>query len=98
MEDPDMDYVNLAEPGYFDFDVDGLGNFVFGALSGSIDCRFCDEKDNPRVEFTWKGESDMDLASGRGWFELVETNNIYGMLYVHKGEEAWLKAEKAQTG
>jgi len=32
MEMWDQDFVDLIEPGYFQFDEDGLGFFVFGAV------------------------------------------------------------------
>lgn len=66
MEMWDQDFVDLVEPGYFQFDDDDLGFFVFGAVEGQIDYRISD--DNDRVDFSWSGNDDGDLKSGRGWF------------------------------
>ncbi|WP_186297185.1 hypothetical protein [Shewanella algae] len=37
MSNWDQDYVDLVEPGYFEFTDDGLGEFVFGAVKGWVD-------------------------------------------------------------
>jgi hypothetical protein len=34
MEMWDQDYVDLVEPGFFEFGSDGMGSFVFGAVHG----------------------------------------------------------------
>jgi len=44
MEQWDLDYIDLVEPGYFLFDDEGMGDYVFGTVSGFIDCRFSDDK------------------------------------------------------
>ena len=94
MEQWDLDYIDLVEPGYFLFDDVGMGNYVFGTVSGFINCRFSDVKGIPRVEFSWEGISEMDSACGRDWFELKEKNQIYGRLFIHNSDDSWIKAEK----
>jgi hypothetical protein len=69
-----------------------MGEFVFGNVNGSIDCRY--DKDTKRVEFSWDGTSEYDPVSGRGWFELVATDELYGELFIHNGDESWVKAVK----
>ena len=40
MELWDAEFIDMVEPGYFQFDADGGGQFVFGAVQGSLDCRY----------------------------------------------------------
>jgi len=67
MEMWDQDFVDLIEPGYFQFDEDGLGFFVFGAVEGQIDYRIPD--DGGRVEFHLqiqrKGNSSFIVETSR---------------------------------
>jgi hypothetical protein len=94
MELWDQEYVDLVEPGYFLFDDEDMGEFVFGTVSGFIDCRFNDEGDLSRVEYSWEGTSETDPVCGRGWFELRADDEIYGRLFIHAGDESWIKAKK----
>ncbi len=94
MEQWDQEYIDFVEPGYFLFDHEGVGEFVFGTISGSIDCRFSEVKGISRVEYTWEGTSEMESACGRGWFEINEKDKIYGGLFIHNSDDSWVKAEK----
>jgi len=42
MDTWDQDYVDLIEPGFFAFDYNGMGSFVFGAVRGWLDTRVLD--------------------------------------------------------
>jgi len=86
--------IDLVEQGYFLFDEDRMGEFVFGTVSGFIDYRFGDNNGVSRVEFSWEGTSDTDPACGRGWFELRENNKLYGKLFIHNGDDSWVEVEK----
>lgn len=44
MEQWDKDYIDLVEPGYFSFDIDDQGHFVFGTVNGFLDCRYDNTK------------------------------------------------------
>ena len=94
MEQWDQDYIDLVEPGYFGFDRDGIGEFVFGTINGFMDCRYDNDEDAKKVEFSWDGTSDYDPVCGRGWFEVTATDRIYGELFIHNGDESWVKAVK----
>jgi len=94
MEQWDQDYIDLEKPGYFRFHKDGMGEFVFGTVNGFIDCRYDNDKDANRVEFSWDGTSEYDPVCGRGWFEMTATDQIYGKLFIHNGDESWVKAVK----
>jgi uncharacterized protein YndB with AHSA1/START domain len=94
MEQWDQDYVDLEEPGYLRFSKDGMGKFVFGTVNGFTDCRYDNDQDAKRVEFSWDGASESDPVCGRGWFEMTATDKIYGKLFIHNGDESWVKAVK----
>lgn len=94
MEQWDQEYIDLVESGYFRFDDDGIGEFVFGTVSGFMDCRFSNGNDANRVEYSWEGTSEMETACGRGWFESENNNQIRGRLFIHNGDDSWVIAEK----
>jgi hypothetical protein len=58
----DADFLDLVEPAYIAFDRQGRGEFVFGAVHGSLDCRYGRDS----VDFTWQGSDEMDPACGDG--------------------------------
>lgn len=86
MEMWDQDYIDLLEPGFFEFGSDGLGSFVFGAVRGWLDARVSER--GARVDFTWQGECEGDDVFGRGWFTLESENQAGGMLFIHAGDES----------
>jgi len=95
MEQWDQDYIDLEEPGYFKFQKNGLGEFVFGTVKGFIDCRYDNNnKGTESVEYSWEGTSEYDPVCGRGGFELTATDQIYGRLFIHNGDDSWVKAVK----
>lgn len=97
MEQWDLEYIDLVEPGYVEFSGDEDGEFVFGTVSGFMDCRHSENHGVQKVEFSWEGTSEMDHACGRGWFEIKEENRIDGWLFIHDGDDSWIKAEKKQN-
>jgi len=94
MEQWDQDYIDLVEPGYIELYKDNLGEFVFGTVKGFIDFRTKKVHGKEKVEFSWEGTSEYDPVCGRGWFELSDKNKIQGMLFVHNGDESWVKATR----
>lgn len=92
METWDQDVVDLVEPGYFQFDEDGLGFFVFGAVEGQIDYRVSDGGE--RVEFSWSGNDDGSEKSGRGWFQLLSSRVAKGEFFIHCGDESGVEIER----
>ena len=66
----DQEAVNLVEPGFIEFDEDGLGELGFIAVTGELDCRDADRDGTPGVEFSWQGSDEGDDVSGRGWAAL----------------------------
>jgi len=94
MEQWDRDYIDLVEPGYIELNKENLGEFVFGTVKGFIDFRTRKIHGEEKVEFSWEGTAEYDPMSGRGWFKLNDENQIEGMLFIHNGDESWIKAER----
>lgn len=94
MEQWDQDYIDLVEPGYIELNGKNLGEFVFGTVKGFIDFRTKKVHGREKADFSWEGTSEYDQISGRGWFELNGENKIHGKLFIHNGDESWIKAVK----
>ena len=92
METWDQDYVDLIEPGYFEFTEDGLGSFVFGAVRGFVDVRVSTSR--PYLEYSWQGVSEGDDYCGRGWFEFGTPFKGEGRLFIHCGDESGITIER----
>lgn len=94
MELWDQEYIDLVEPGYFYFDDDGMGEFVFGTVNGTIDARIDSVNGKVRLEYSWEGDSDNDEACGRGWFECSENSKLYGKIFIHNGDDSMVTLQK----
>ena len=92
METWDQDYVDLIESGYFKFEDDGLGEFVFGAVKGWVDVRVSSGK--PYLEYSWQGVSEGDEYCGRGWFDFPTPDIGHGSFYIHCGDESKIEIER----
>ena len=92
METWDQDFVDLIEPGYFQFDENRVGFFVFGAVQGQVDYRISD--DGTRVDLSWSGNDEGCETSGRGWFKLSSSNLTKKYLFIHRGDESAVNIEK----
>jgi hypothetical protein len=79
-------HVDLIEPGYFEFDENGLGEFVFGAVKGFLDVRVSHR--TPLLEYSWQGVSEGREYCGRGSFVFDTPNKGVGMLFIHCGDES----------
>jgi len=94
MEKGDSDFINAQGQGYFIFDANSQGSFVFGYVEGEIDFRESNAGNKPNIEYSWSGQDEMDESSGRGWFEFVNDDELYGIFYFHRGDESWVKAKR----
>ena len=92
METWPQDYVDLEEPGYFEFTKDGLGEFVFGAVRGWLDVRVSTRV--PMLEYSWQGKCEGDDYCGRGIFEFPTPMQGEGHLFIHCGDESAVKIER----
>ena len=90
MELWDSDFLDLVEPAYITFDQQGGGGFVFGAVQGSLHCRY-----GPGgVRFTWEGSDEMDPVSGAGDAELDDNGLLTGEIRFHNGDDSTFKARR----
>jgi hypothetical protein len=87
-----QDYVDLDEPGYFEFTEDGLGQFVFGAVKGWLDVRVSHR--TPYLEFSWQGTCEGDDLCGRGKIEFPTPLQGDGEIYIHCGDESGFIIER----
>jgi hypothetical protein len=90
MELWDADFLDLVEPAYITFDQQGGGEFVFGAVHGSLSCSYGPED----IGFTWQGSDEMDPACGDGDAELDESGFLVGEIRFHGGDESAFKAHR----
>jgi hypothetical protein len=84
----DRDALDMIEPAHFVF-AGKSGEFVMIAVHGYLDCRYSGN----RVDFSWAGDDDGTLASGRGWAE-VNGDDMNGMIFFHDGDETTFVAKK----
>lgn len=94
MEEWDLDFIDAQGSGYFEFTPNGQGAFAFGYVEGDIKFKSSRKNKKNRIDYSWSGQDEMDEASGRGWFELINDDKIYGEIYFHQGDESWVKAKR----
>jgi hypothetical protein len=90
----DEDFLHEEEPAYIEFSEGQQGEFHFGNVHGSMDCREGQRDGQPAVEFSWEGNAEMDPVTGRGWAVLKE-GWLEGMLFFHGGDDSDIVAERA---
>ena len=84
MELWDRDFVDLNGRGHFTFEPDTNGLFTFGAM----DCSMCGKRKNTRLDFTFEGFDEGDMASRRGYVHLTGENTLSGRICFHLGDES----------
>ena len=94
MDNWDQEIVDLVEPGFIEFDEDGLGELGFIAVTGELDCRDADRDGRPGVEFSWQGSDEGDDVSGRGWAALNPDGTLEGHIYFQLGGDSAFRAER----
>jgi hypothetical protein len=85
----DRNFLDLVERAYIRFDADGHGEFIFGCVSGGLDCGYSPNS----ASFTWAGFDEMDEASGDGDADF-DGDVLTIELNFHRGDEAVLKARR----
>ncbi len=90
MELWDAEFIDLVEPGYIQFDPDGGGHFVFGAVQGGLHCHYGTDS----IHFTWMGSDDMTEVSGDGDADLEDDGTITGEIRYHLGDESSFSARR----
>ena len=96
MEQWDQDFVDAEVEGYFKFGPRNLGSFQFGYVQGEIDNRLTNRDGKPCLEFSWEGNDEMDLASGRGWV-VKSGDEISGTIFFHQRGESSFRARKSES-
>jgi hypothetical protein len=81
MELWDQDFIDLIEPGYFEFGAEGFGYFGFGAVQGDVDAQL----EGDTWHFSWIGDDEGDPRSGRGWMRLAD-GKLNGRFFFHRGD------------
>lgn len=80
------EFVDLVEPGFFEFGDDGLGKFVFGTIRGAMDVRVSHRE--PLLEFSWLGNSEGNELCGRGCFLFPDPDEGQGTIFIHTGGQS----------
>jgi len=86
----DRDFLGLVETAYILFSPQSGSEFVFGAVTGTMNCSF----GGNTAFFTWIGSDEMDEVSGSGEAELDDDGTLTIDLKRHLGDEAILVAQK----
>ena len=94
MDNWDQEAVDLVQPGFIEFDHDGLGSLGFIEVTGELDCREADRDGRPGVEFSWQGSDEGDDVSGRGSAALNLAGTLEGHIYFHLGDDSEFRAER----
>jgi len=72
---------------------DGWGEIAIGALQASLDLEY----GRGSIGFTFEGSDEGDEIRGDGSAELMDDGSIEIEFYFHRGDEAVLKARRAET-
>jgi len=73
--------------GYIHFDKDGFGEFRFGVVCGSMECRIEKLGEFDRIEISWEGESETDLTCKRSRAMIIGKRSN-GRLFVHERDDS----------
>lgn len=87
MELWDQDTIDLLGPAFIEFSPDNGGSFRFIAVEAWMDVRPSDGAGCPGVEFSWEGNDEGDLATGRGRATLGSDGTLTGRIFVHLGDD-----------
>ena len=93
MEMWDQDFIDLETEGHFLIEKDGLGSFQFGLIRGQIDYRIEKTGGIERLEFSWEGQDENNMALGRGW-AVIKNDHLEGRFYFHLGDDSWFRAKR----
>jgi hypothetical protein len=88
----DRDAIELLGPAFIEVSVDGTGSFRFIAVSGDVDCRYDEHRQEARAEFTWEGDDEGSHVSGRGWAEIDADGSLCGQIFFHLGDDSTFRA------
>ncbi len=89
-----QDMVNIIEEGYFNFDDDDQGQFIFCAVEGYMDVVVNTRM--PELEFSWEGSDDARAVSGRGKIEFPTPFEGEGIIYIHNGDHSTFTIQRVE--
>jgi len=94
----DRDALDLVRPAFIRFEDDHVGGFGMIAIQGGLHWYYGERDGRPLVEWTWEGEDEGDLRSGRGWAVLGPDDMLRGRMFIHLGDDTAFVAERVATG
>jgi hypothetical protein len=74
---------------------EGTGTMIFGSARLTLDIRVHLFGSIERIEFSFQGEKDGTLASGRG-SAITDGSELVGHLYFHFGDDSGFRAERVR--
>ncbi|WP_419421635.1 hypothetical protein ACNVED_16805 (plasmid) [Legionella sp. D16C41] len=79
----DLEFIDLVEPGYIEFNSQMSGEFHFGCIYANMYYVL----NNHKIEFTFEGDDEGNEISGRGWV-IYKDNELHGHIFFHQGDES----------
>jgi len=92
----DEEYFNMEVQAFFTINRDYSGKFQFGLVSGIIDGEKIKEGSSEKLEFTWEGNDECDLAFGSGWLRLKDQITMEGKVKFHGVDSSKFLAKRAK--
>jgi len=96
MELWDEDYFNEEVQAYIKITRDGMGDFQFGYVCGSVDGKVVKYSDGDKFEFSWLGVDENDPMNGSGWIKQNDKDTIEGEFRIHCGDDSTFLARKVR--
>jgi hypothetical protein len=93
MDQWDLEFIDMTEPGHITFKTGGAGQLHFGCVDAALDWR--QDPGSDRVDFSFQGFDEGDEVNGRGWVK-VEGKMMVGRIVFHLGEESGFRAQKSR--
>jgi hypothetical protein len=90
----DRDALDLVEHAFIRFERDQRGELALIAVRADVDYRLDKRDGKPRLEFSFLGDDEGDLCSGRGWAALDDDEVLRGRLYIHGSDDSSFEAER----
>ncbi len=94
MEMWDEDYFNMETQAYVEIKPNNKGEFQFGLVTGYFNGYLEQIGNIERFAFTWEGNDEMDDASGSGWMQIINENEVEGLINLDDGDESLFKAKR----
>jgi hypothetical protein len=91
MELWDSKTIDLDVEGHFTFGKSRQGDFQFICVRGFMDCRYSEDPQGPRVDFSWEGQDEDMPSSGRGW-AILAGDCIEGRVFTHNADDSSFRA------